>query len=79
MNVLTKPITLNRIPDSPVYKALLPDWSTNTKKLARFKRESSLDELHDALESQTLRRRDQQMDVVGHHYKSVKFNLPASR
>jgi len=65
MYVIPVSLSFRHVPHPAVDEALLPNWTPNAQELPCLEGESSLDKLHGALEGQTLRHRDQQMDVVG--------------
>src|SRR5689334_6462501 len=70
-DVILELLVFQRISQSPVQKARLPDHSLSLQLLVQLKRKPTLDKLHSSLQSDFSWGQDQ-MEMVGHDHKLVQ-------
>ena len=76
MYVVSESTGFDRIANSSVNEAFLPNWASDTKRSAGFERKAAFDELHGAFKRHALGHRNHEMYVIGHHNKGVHVELP---
>ena len=74
MNISTMQFEIHCIPDAMVCKSSLPYFLLASELGAECVRISTLDQLHSSL--QCRRRREQEMNVLGHDDKRVQLKRP---
>ena len=72
MNIIPMMNEVLSIANPMIGESALPDFGFSPNKSAERVRVSALDQLDGALNRYVLRRREQQMDVIGHKHEGVQ-------